>query len=273
MNSKSVKKPGKLNLAVICILLVLGLGVNIACAAFRSTLDQFMGSRAELSDELLQAGNTLAEQIQAEGTVLLRNEESVLPLSKDVNKVNVFGWSATQWITGGSGSGQCATLEVDLLAALKEAGVEYNQELIDAYSAPKKGGFSPAGENPPFSLFFFLRQSVLVSPLAHSIQNRDQGFATLGQAVFYLGWDLRVFLPVDQLVCLQLFQGGAQGLVGDFSNVLFHLIEADDAEFHESVEDGHLVFPVDERQGIAEPCRAKTFVCNTALSHFILSSV
>ena len=134
MNSKTVKKPGKLNLAVICILLVLGLGVNIACAAFRSTLDQFMGSRAELSDELLQAGNTLAEQIQAEGTVLLRNEESVLPLSKDINKVNVFGWSATQWITGGSGSGQCATLEVDFLAALKEAGVEYNQELIDMYT-------------------------------------------------------------------------------------------------------------------------------------------
>lgn len=134
MNSKPVKKPGKLNLALICILLVLTLCVNIGCMAFRSTLDQFMGSRAQLSDELLQAGNTLAEQIQAEGTVLLRNEENVLPLSKDNNKVNVFGWSATQWITGGSGSGQCATLEVDFLAALKEAGIEYNQEVIDMYT-------------------------------------------------------------------------------------------------------------------------------------------
>ena len=133
MNSKPVKKPGKLNLVLICVLLVVAIAVNVACAAFRSTLDQFLGSRAELSDELLQAGNDLAEQIQAEGTVLLRNEDSTLPLSKDNNKVNVFGWSATQWITGGSGSGQCATLDVDFLGALQAAGIEYNQELIDMY--------------------------------------------------------------------------------------------------------------------------------------------
>lgn len=135
MNGKSVKKPGKLGLVLICVLLAVAVIVNICCAAFRTTLDQFLGSRATLSDGLLKTGNTLAEVIQEEGTVLLRNENSVLPLNKDVKKVNVFGWSATQWITGGSGSGQCATLEVDLLSALKEAGVEYNQSLVDMYKS------------------------------------------------------------------------------------------------------------------------------------------
>lgn len=134
MSGKPVRKPGKAGLIAICALLAVTLAVNIVCnTVLRDTLDQFLGARAELSSELAQAGNDLAEQIQAEGTVLLRNEEGVLPLSEDSGRVNVFGWSATQWITGGSGSGQCATLEVDLLSALQQAGVEYNQELIDMY--------------------------------------------------------------------------------------------------------------------------------------------
>ena len=155
-------------------------------------------------------GAELARRAEAEGIVLLKNQNNALPLTNggaalsasNPITVNVLGWSFYYPSTGGSGSGQCATLEVDLLAALKEAGVEYNQELIDAYSAPKKGGFSPAGEKPPFSLFFFLRQSVLVSPLAHSIQNRDQGSAALCQTVLHFRRDLRILLPVDQSVGL-----------------------------------------------------------------------
>ena len=134
MNSKPIKKPGKAGLAVICILLVLALIANTACAVMRSTLDQFLGSRTTLTDDLVAAGKELSVTIQDEGTVLLRNENGTLPLSKDIKKVNVFGWSATQWINGGSGSGQCATLETDLLGALKAAGVEYNQELINMYN-------------------------------------------------------------------------------------------------------------------------------------------
>ena len=134
MNSKPIKKPGKAGLAVICILLVLALIVNTACAVMRSTLDQFLGSRTTLTDDLLKVGTDLSITIQDEGTVLLRNENNTLPLNKDINKVNVFGWSATEWINGGSGSGQCATLETDFLGALKSAGIEYNQELIDMYT-------------------------------------------------------------------------------------------------------------------------------------------
>lgn len=131
--TKILKKAGKINLALIAIILVSAISVNAVCAAYKNTLDQFLGSRAELSSELLNAGNQLAEQIQAEGTVLLRNENATLPLSKDVKQINVFGWSATQWITGGSGSGQCATLEVDFLKALQEAGIKYNENLINMY--------------------------------------------------------------------------------------------------------------------------------------------
>ena len=112
---KKVKRPGKVSLVLMCLLLTVVLVLNIACGVMRGTLDQYLGSRPSLTDDISDAGDALAQQIQEEGTVLLRNEDNVLPLSEDVSQVNVFGWSATQWVVGGSGSGQCATFEVGLL--------------------------------------------------------------------------------------------------------------------------------------------------------------
>ncbi len=134
MKEKAVKKPGKAGVAVISGVVAVTLAANGACAAFRSTLDQFLGSRAEIEEELFATGNQLAETIQEEGTVLLKNENAVLPLSKETKKVNVFGWSSTQWIGGGSGSGQVASVDTDFLTALKNAGIEYNQDLTKMYT-------------------------------------------------------------------------------------------------------------------------------------------
>lgn len=127
------KKPGKIGLILMCLLLVAALAVNIACGVLRSTLDSYLGSKPQMSKELSAAGENLALRIEEEGIVLLRNENGALPLSKDVKKVNVFGWASTQWINGGSGSGQCATFTTDFLAALKEAGVEANPDLTKMY--------------------------------------------------------------------------------------------------------------------------------------------
>mgnify|MGYP000624038978 CR=1 FL=1 len=57
--------------------------------------------------------------IEREGAVLLKNENETLPLAKDVNKVNVFGWASTQWLGGGSGSGQIISTDETILTALK----------------------------------------------------------------------------------------------------------------------------------------------------------
>lgn len=43
------------------------------------------------------------------------------------------------------------------------------------------------------------------TPVAHGIQNRDQGFSTFGQAVFDFWRDLRVLFPVNEAVCLEFF--------------------------------------------------------------------
>lgn len=95
-------------------------------------------------------GEALAKEIVKEGTVLLKNENNSLPLSTSTNKINVFGWSATQWIGGGSGSGRVVSSMSDLtvgttfLDALKEEGIEYNDDLISMYESycSTRPGFS-----------------------------------------------------------------------------------------------------------------------------------
>ena len=67
------------------------------------------------------------------GTVRKNVRGPVLPFSKDVDKVNVFGWSSTQWVASGSGSGQVAGKTTGLLDAIVDYGVSYNEELTDMY--------------------------------------------------------------------------------------------------------------------------------------------
>lgn len=130
--SAEKKRPGRLSLVLMCILLILAIIVNTVCFAMRGTLNMYLGSKAELSDEPSEAGEQLALQIEEEGIVLLQNN-GTLPLSKETKQVNVFGWSVTQWVNGGSGSGRCVQLTTDFLAALKDAGVEYNESMIEMY--------------------------------------------------------------------------------------------------------------------------------------------
>ena len=60
---------------------------------------------------------------------------------------------------------------------------------------------------------------MVVPPLAQVVQDGDEGLAPLREAVLHLGGDLGVLLPVDQLVGLQLLQGGAESLEGDAPDV------------------------------------------------------
>lgn len=89
------------------------------------------------------AGVELAEKIEEEGIVMVKNNNNALPLSKDISQVNVLGFGAHQWIFGGSGSGQVAPQEsnggnskqISILDALEEYGVSYNAEIINFYKS------------------------------------------------------------------------------------------------------------------------------------------
>ena len=75
----------------------------------------------------------VANDVMTEGTVLLRNENNVLPLQS--KKVSVFGASAASPVYGGGGAGGIASKDVETLyAAFESTGIEYNKPLYNVYS-------------------------------------------------------------------------------------------------------------------------------------------
>ena len=82
-------------------------------------------------------GDRLAIEIEQEGAVLAKNDDNVLPLSKEEKVVNVFGFNAVDWYISNSGSGSAGAgdsqKEWGILDALDDYGVEYNQDLITYY--------------------------------------------------------------------------------------------------------------------------------------------
>ena len=90
-----------------------------------------------ISDSNAAEGFELSKQVVAEGSVLVKNDNNVLPLKDNQKKVNVFGHGAIDWIIGGSGSGQVISESgidnILFLDALDHYGITYNTELTDAY--------------------------------------------------------------------------------------------------------------------------------------------
>ena len=115
---------------------------NIVLSKFSYIINQFFagdttdygGAGAELEE-----GDELVQKLGEESMVLLKNENDFLPLDKSV-KVNLFGWAATDQgfllVGGGSGGTVIASEnKVTLTSAFKKEGLEYNEDLLKAYSA------------------------------------------------------------------------------------------------------------------------------------------
>ena len=108
---------------------------NILLVPMYSMVNMAMGG-GTISDEAIEEAKALCTEIAEEGIVMLKNDESALPLAEG-SKVNVFGWSSTNPIYGGTGSGALSDAypTVDFLTGLTDAGIEYNQDLVDFYKA------------------------------------------------------------------------------------------------------------------------------------------
>ena len=148
--AKPAKKPSKLAYAALALLLVLLVVVNAAVPYFSSFLNNFFSAKrvdAELSASTLAVAEANVQEVVAEGTVLLRNENNVLPLAAD-QKVNVFGWGSLYPIYGGTGSGSSSDAgAIDFYDALELAGIEYNKDLFNFYDGlglerPAQGGYT-----------------------------------------------------------------------------------------------------------------------------------
>lgn len=128
---------------ILVFLLIVAVILNVAFAVFAPTLDSLFVSTTILSDvpdaaKAFDDSKEMAKKIQNEGTVLLKNEDDLLPLGSKTDKLNFFGWGSYEPVYSGYGSGGMRpqtdmTRFTTLVAAFEAEGYDVNDELMTAY--------------------------------------------------------------------------------------------------------------------------------------------
>ena len=165
---KSAAGGGKLPVVIVNILLVIALIVNVVCIQMFAAINTFMaanlnshlpGANGSVTAEQLtleqtkKASLAMAQELAAEGIVLLENRDNALPLAGGA-KVNLFGYATVSPLYGGTGSGASDTsANVDLVQGLTNAGLQVNQELVHFYKnsgvkRESQGGFTGSDFTP-----------------------------------------------------------------------------------------------------------------------------
>ena len=96
---------------------------------------EYFKSDFSSTEELSAHETAVAEQIEGEGAVLLKNENNALPLASG-SKVSAVSHSSVDLVYGGTGSGSVDTESAPSLKdALESAGFEVNSTLWDFYGS------------------------------------------------------------------------------------------------------------------------------------------
>ncbi len=122
--------------AWLAFILAVTLIVNqILTGPMYSMVSMVLSDAGDISEESITNASALCQEIAEEGFVLLKNDNDFLPISKDT-KLNTFGWSSTNPVYGGTGSGSLSGLyeTVSLLKGLENAGLSYNPDLVKFYT-------------------------------------------------------------------------------------------------------------------------------------------
>lgn len=119
----------------ICFLLIVTIALNIVVTGPMNTMVSLVFGGGQISDSSIEESQATCLQIAEEGMVLLKNDSDALPLAEGT-KLNVFGWSSTNPVYGGTGSGSVSDAydKVDILESLADAGFEVNQDLVNFYT-------------------------------------------------------------------------------------------------------------------------------------------
>ena len=145
---KSSKRVWKKVFANVSVgLLIVAFFGNSIAGQFAGQINSFLGtSTSRIEAELKEAGLAKAEEVEAEGAVLLKNN-GVLPLQNP--EVSLFGATASSPVYGGTGSGAVNTADApSYVDALTASGLTVtNAELMDWYKEEEYGReFSSSGE-------------------------------------------------------------------------------------------------------------------------------
>ncbi len=122
--------------AVALLLTVAMVGSVIVASADALKYDGKYYSDYTDHDDVVAAAEELNIQIAGEGMVLLKNDGDVLPFSKDVRNVSVFGVRSDNLLLAGTGTGSVRTDTAPTLEdSLTEAGFRVNPALKNFYAA------------------------------------------------------------------------------------------------------------------------------------------
>ena len=103
---------------------------------------QYFTSDFESTQDMVDYGLELAEEVEAEGAALLMNENAALPLAEGA-KVSLFSNSSVNLVYGGTGSGNIDASTADTLkTAMEKSGFEVNGTLWDFYSSEEMGQYT-----------------------------------------------------------------------------------------------------------------------------------
>ncbi|MBO7401735.1 MAG: glycoside hydrolase family 3 protein [Lachnospiraceae bacterium] len=134
-----------INLPILAFIMVVAVALNYFVIKSYYTIEIYLtgNTGASFTGEGADAARANAKEvslrIEAEGVVLMKNENKVLPLNtKSNNKIAVFGWSSHGMVLGGTGSGAAdVTNAVTFYDALKTEGFDIYQPLADFYKEYK----------------------------------------------------------------------------------------------------------------------------------------
>lgn len=137
--SPSLRRPGKLPLVLMSILmavlLVFSVAASVLVPQYYDMINSFLApgpSGAEVSQARTASADKTRE-IASEGIVLLENKNNTLPLEQGI-AVNVFGYGSRDTVYGGTGSGSGdSSNNVTIAQGLENAGFQVNPELVSFY--------------------------------------------------------------------------------------------------------------------------------------------
>lgn len=121
--------------AWIAFLVAVVVIVNVIICGPMNTMVALATGSGSISEESISQSEELCTDIAEEGMVLLKNEGNALPLENGKN-INVFGWSSTNPLYGGTGSGSMSAEyeTVTILDSLRNAGFQVNEDLVSFYT-------------------------------------------------------------------------------------------------------------------------------------------
>ena len=118
-----------------------GIGIKRVVVVFLSTIMitttcgtlSAEASTGSIDSSIVTESLEVAKQIEAEGIVLLKNDENVLPLTNE-QKINVFGCAAIDPYFGSTGSGSIKSdTMIGFYDALSGEGISFNDTLYQTY--------------------------------------------------------------------------------------------------------------------------------------------